>query len=326
MRVVKILAACGALLVLAGSPSPSAAADCASAPGDVDGDGLCDAHDPCEYGFALREGSLSLRRLGPPAGDDAVRVKGIMPLPERMVPDPSASGIRIVVLDGSWGENDVVLDVAAAPGPGWRVIVPGRSWSYRASDPASTGITRAVVKEIAPNAAFALPRQYAVVIDARRGTYGVTSDRESHVLSVAFAADGTTDVCAERAFYPWLITQPPLEPALAEPWAPRCRFRHGERTLACTSGPRVGPCRVSLPSDHVICDAQNAAAAEERNRAATGSYLSGPCSALPGFVPSPDVSCTVVAGADDFQLVTHHAGTASTCEWRARTTPSLACF
>src|SRR5688572_9469487 len=199
MRVVKILAACGALLVLAGSPSPSAAADCASAPGDVDGDGLCDAHDPCEYGFALREGSLSLRRLGPPAGDDAVRVKGIMPLPERMVPDPSASGIRIVVLDGSWGENDVVLDVAAAPGPGWRVIVPGRSWSYRASDPASTGITRAVVKEIAPNAAFALPRQYAVVIDARRGTYGVTSDRESHVLSVAFAADGTTDVCAERA-------------------------------------------------------------------------------------------------------------------------------
>ena len=322
-----------ALLVLAGLPAYGRAADCSAGPGDVDGDDLCDAHDPCTGSFGagirLRDVSMTLRKLGGRAMDDTVRFRAIVPLGAGVALDPSVTGLRLTVFDDAWTSDDLVLDVAAPGGAGWIGNAGGRSWTYRATDPATSGIKRAVVKEVDANPAYLRPRALSIVLDARRGTYDGTSDLESHIVTLAFAGTGTADVCAELAFYPWLFTGlPGVEPWEALSWQPSCKFRSNGRTLECTTGPKVGPCRVSTPADMMICDAQNAAGAQEQYRNDTGAYYTGPCAALPGFVSSPDVTCSTSGSDSGFTVSTNHVDMAQwqECTWNSQGTPNLSCF
>jgi hypothetical protein len=257
-----------------------------------------------------------------------VSARGIVALPEWQTTDPAATGLRLIVLDGGWQSDDVMLDLAARPGPEWIAGASGKSWTYRAAGSDVSQIKRAVVKEIAPNLAYVAPRQYAILIDARRGTYDSTSDLESHFVMLAFAATGTTDQCAVRPFYPWLFTGiPGVDPYEAADWMPACKFRSNGRSLDCTSGPRVGPCRVSMPNDLLLCDVQNAAAAQPQYRDATGSYYDGPCEGLPGFIPSPGVTCTARGTADAFTIETYSADATylSGCIWSSIANPNLVC-
>jgi hypothetical protein len=313
-------------------PGATLGADCSSAPGDADGDGVCDAHDPCfsMNGYELREPVLKLRRLGEPAVNDGLRLRAILALPEHVTIDPAATGLRILLLDNAWQSDDVMLDLVAAPGAEWTAGASGTTWTYRAAAGWTSDIKRAVIKEIAPNPAYVVPKQYALSIDARRGTYGSTSDLESHFLMIAFAAEGVTDQCAVRPFYPWLFTNVPGggEDYEAFDWMPACKFRSNGRSLDCTSGPRVGPCRVSLPNDMLLCDVQNAAAAQPQYRTATGSYYDGPCEGLPGFAGSPGVTCTATGNAEGFSIYTHSpdATYVGGCTWQSGDPPTLTCF
>lgn len=285
---------------------------------------------PCNLnGYALREPVVKVNRLGAPSGDESLRFKAVLALPESASFDPATTGLRLIMLDNLWGSDDVVLDVAAPSGSAWRTSATG-TWAYRATARGTSGITRAVVKRIAPNLAYVVSKQYSVAIEARRGSYASTSDLESHFLMLAFAATGPTQECAVRPFYPWLLIDAPGggEPYEAAEWMPACKFRGDGRTLECTSGPRVGPCRVSTPNDLLLCDVQNAAAAEERYRADTGSYYDGPCEGLPGFRPSPDVTCTANATPDGFSIHTTSpkATYLSGCTWDSGPSDNLACL
>jgi hypothetical protein len=330
MRFVKPMTL--ALALLAVAPVRTPAADCSAAPGDADGDGICDAVDPCDgfgTGWRLRESEITLRKLGARPNDDTLRFRAVVPLPASATIDPAATGLRLTLLDNAWTSDDLVLDVAAPGGTDWVVRGNGRSWSYRSSDVGTSGIKRATVKEIEANPAYVLPRSLLVQIDARRGNYEPTSDLESHYATLAFAATGTAEVCAERPFYPWLLTGlPGVEPWEAYPWQPSCKFRSNGRTLECTSGPQVGPCRVSAPGDMMVCDAENAASAQERYWIANGTYYSGTCDGLAGFAPSPDVTCTTSGDAVAFSVSTSHVDIATwqSCTWSNQTAPNLTCF
>jgi len=330
MRFVKPMTLALALLVVA--PVRTYAADCSAAPGDTDGDGICDAVDPCEgfgTGWRLRETQLTLRKLGGRPNDDTLHFRAIVALPAWVTIDPAATGLRLTLLDNAWTSDDLVLDVAAPGGADWVVGGNGRSWTYRASDVGTSAIKRATVREIEANPAYVAPRALLVQIDARRGTYDSTSDLESHYGTLAFAGSGTAEVCAEIPLYPWLLTGVPgAEPWEAQPWQPSCKFRSNLRTLECASGPQVGPCRVSGAGDMMACDAENAAAAQEQYRIANGTYYSGACDGLPGFAPSPNVSCTTSGDAIAFSASTSHVDPAIwySCTWNSSTTPNLACW
>ena len=283
---------------------------------------------PCNLnGYELREPEMKLHRLGPPAGDDTMRFKAVLALPDSASFDPRVTGLRLVVLDNLWGSDDVVLDLAAPPA-GWRMSATTGTWSFRGAR-GTSAVGRAVVKRIVSNPAYVVTRQYSVVIDARRGTYASTSDLESHFVVLAFAASGPTTDCAVRGFYPWMfVNSPPGTPPYeAEEWMPTCKFRSDGRTLECRSALRVGPCRVSMPNDLLLCDVQNAAAAEEQYRVATGAYYSGPCAEMPGFRPSPDVVCTATASEDGFVVHTTspNATWLSGCVWDGKSRASLVC-
>jgi hypothetical protein len=329
MRLVKVLTL--GLALLAVGPVRARAADCSEAPEDSDGDGICDAVDPCEglgTGWRLRETALTLRKLGRRPNDDTLRFRAIVPLGAQETIDPATTGLRLTVLDNAWTSDDLVLDVAAPGGADWIVNSGGRSWSYRSSDVGTSAVKRATVREIESNPAYVVPRALLVTIDARRGNYDATSDLESHYVTLAFAGSGTAEVCAERPFYPWLLTGlPGVEPWEAEPWQPSCKFRSNGRTLECTTGPQVGPCRVSAPGDLMVCDATNAAAAQGQYWIANGSYYTGPCGGLPGFASSPEVTCTTSGEATAFTVSTAHVDPATwtTCTWSNQQTPNLTC-
>ncbi len=287
------------------------------------------AEVPCNLnGYALREPLLKLHHVGAPAGGESLRFKAVLALPESASFDPAITGLRLIVLDNLWGSDDVVLDVAAPSGSEWRTNATG-TWTYRATARGTRGITRAVVKRIAHNLAYVAPQQYGVAIEARRGSYASTSDLESHFVMLAFAATGPTQDCAVHPFYPWLFVDVPGGggPYEAAEWMPACKFRGDGRTLDCTSGPRSGPCRVSMPNDLLLCDVQNAAAAEEQYRAETGSYYDGACEGLPGFRSSPGVTCTAHATPDGFSIHTTSpdATYLSGCTWDSGPSDNLAC-
>jgi hypothetical protein len=322
-----------ALLVLASLPAQSRAADCSAGPGDLDGDGVCDAHDPCAgfggAGIRMRDVSMTLRKLGGRPTDDTLRFRGVIPLGAGVNLDPSVTGLRLTVLDNAWTSDDLMLDVAAPGGPGWTANAGGRSWTFRSTDPTTDGIKRALVKEVDANPAYVRPRALSVTLDARRGTYDGTSDLESHFVTLAFAGSGTADVCAELPFYPWLFTGlPGVDPWEALPWQPSCKFRGNGRTLECATGPKVGPCRVSIPGDMMICDAQNAAGAQEQYRNDTGAYYTGSCAGLPGFVGSPNVTCNTAGSDTTFTVSTFHVDPSPwfECDWNSQGTPNLTCF
>ncbi len=112
-----------------------------------------------EYGLGLdpcggMDGvQLALSKLGPPAGDDKLRLQGTFQLPTSIgsLNPPSVYGIRLVVDDVA----DALIDVILPPGPydpnlrsGWKVNGSGTTWTYinKTALPPG-GIVKAVVKD-----------------------------------------------------------------------------------------------------------------------------------------------------------------------------------
>ena len=313
-------ATCAVLLcaVLAAAPR-DAGAQCA----DVDADGLCDGDDPCLSTVpapfdAIKEPVLTLYGLGDSIGRERFQLKGTLLVPDVPAIDPGANGIRVVLRE--WFVAGAPLFDAVVPsGAGWSSR-PGGQWAYRDPTGQAGGVTRVTIRPVPapPVPAYTHPRAaYAIVVEARAAGLALVGVLGATVGLDAASLNGHQ--CGDALFADVL------------PW--RCTPRGSGRTARCGGARRAGPCRVSDPNDMVVCDALGAAAAEEAYFAGNGSYFAGACANLPGFVPTPGVTCmtALAAGLDGspgVEIATLHPQAYWSCTWfsdPAAGNPKLSC-
>jgi hypothetical protein len=118
---------------------------------DGDGDGLCDAVDPCTNGVAFITAQVKLGRQTTPPGDDTLAWKGQLALPYPFMPplDPSVHGVRLVLAHATSTVLDVAIPgglVAGSPAVGWRNL-NGVRWLYVDKNPIpGGGISKILIK------------------------------------------------------------------------------------------------------------------------------------------------------------------------------------
>jgi hypothetical protein len=100
---------------------------------DTDGDGTCNADEPCTGGVALVKPKLQLKKLNTPTGDDGLVFGGQMTMATSPAIDPVTKGARILVADA----GGTVANVAIPPGladpvtkVGWKPNKSGTAWKY----------------------------------------------------------------------------------------------------------------------------------------------------------------------------------------------------
>jgi len=108
-------------LVLDGAASGADAKQIVAICRDGDGDGVCDADDPCT-GAVIAKAKLALGKLAPPAGDDTLAFKGRMTVPTSPALDPVTTGVRVLV--------DGVLDTTIPGG----AFDPGTKTGWKAKN------------------------------------------------------------------------------------------------------------------------------------------------------------------------------------------------
>jgi hypothetical protein len=269
--------------------SPSVAVSACS---DADGDGVCDAIDPCFSVdlFAIREPALTVGRLDTPPGDDTLRFSGTLSVPATPAIDPTADGIRFG-LHHFFGDPVAVVSVPG--GIGWAHDAHGTEWVYRDRTGQAGGVTRVVVKQVDPIVVVpsVVPRAtFAFLLEAHGGAFPLTA-ADSLYVTFAMGAAGDQLQCGDTTFVPG---------------AQRTCVAKSARTLECSSGPRVGPCHASDPNDLVECDVDDAVAAQVRYFARHHTYFSGDCHDLPTFVASPGVACVTTGTTSDFSITASH--------------------
>ena len=121
---------------------------------DADGNGVCNADEPCTGGVALVKPKLQLKKLDTPVGDDGLAFSGQMTVPTSPAIDPVTKGARLVVADAS----GTIADVSIPPGLvdpvtkiGWKPNKSGTSFKY-ANKAGLAGITSVSVKTTAEDA------------------------------------------------------------------------------------------------------------------------------------------------------------------------------
>jgi hypothetical protein len=90
---------------------------------DGDGDGTCNADEPCVGGTAIAGAKLILKKQGTPAGDDSLKLSGLMAVPGTPAIDPATNGVRLVIEDA----GGTVAFAVIPGGAGWKVPAPSGS-------------------------------------------------------------------------------------------------------------------------------------------------------------------------------------------------------
>jgi len=334
-----VLAACGDDVVDPGEDCDHGAANgadnCCSTSCrlvDRDWDGICDAIDPCDGnagGVSIKDSRLAISRLSTPPGDDVLRFTGTITVWNDPPIDPSVSGVRLLMFTPPFDPHGVpVAEVVVPAGAQWR---QGRSgtWRYRGAADEASGITRVDVRLSAP--LYPSPHLTKVTfrVAGRRGSFPVTPDMvtsfippgglpQGSALQVTFAlappGTSTSRQCGD-------VYYTTLRPT-------NCRFNVSEDQVACSGPPPVGPCHLGDANDLVLCDLLNAADAETRYFADHATYLSGPCSILPGFVGSPGVTCTAyTSGTQAWVSTSNPSATYLGCTWSSDpgANPAIVC-
>jgi cysteine-rich repeat protein len=161
---------------------------------DADADGIGDACDPCVTVGGLHAiliPKLELTKLGPPAGNDHVRMKGVAIVPDPSTLDPSAQGLRLLVRDGA---GTIVMDTRLPPGAfdagtrvGWQDTRTRGGFGWRGAG---------AVSRLALKAGIGGIRFVAL---GRAGTFGVPAAAPV-TLTLVFEPDVAGGRCAEVAF------------------------------------------------------------------------------------------------------------------------------
>lgn len=165
---------------------------------DSDGDGICDAADPCTNPAALTiiKSKLKISKLGGDPADEMITIQGQLTVPTMPSLDLLTNGFRIRVAGAS---GAAIVDASFAPGPydtdtgtGWKVKSAGTKWSYACDKsvvklgvthkPAGSGSLR--FKVTAKERSLAVP----------------ASELPLTVTVVVDAPTAETNQCAERAF------------------------------------------------------------------------------------------------------------------------------
>ena len=294
---------------------------------DRDGDGLCDALDSCDLGNGLRikETKLVARRLLSPPGDDTLRFSGTITVPARPAIDPSASGMRLTLYSQEWGPlgepalspTTLVFDVTLPPGTRWRRSASGTTFTYRDPRGEAAGITRAKIRLLPPLIPTPNLVKVTFAILGRHGDYAITpamvdfgihTGGGSMMISLALGdLSPTNQQCGQTIYFREVATH--------------CDFSASGDSVACMGPPPVGPCHLGDPDDLVFCDLLDAAHAEDQYFAEHGTYLTGPCTDLPSFVPSPGVGCSASASATSFVVTTWHPLALRSCTWIGNPAP-----
>jgi len=120
---------------------------------DADGDGLCNAIDPCTSGAPLERSLVKIGRQTTPPGDDTLAWKGELTLPFPFAPalDPITHGVRLVLAHATATVLDAIVPgglVAGTPSVGWKASGTTR-WIYvdKNLQPAA-GISKIVLQQV----------------------------------------------------------------------------------------------------------------------------------------------------------------------------------
>jgi len=157
---------------------------------DSDADGIGDACDVCTTvpGVTIDRAKIELARLGDPAGDEKLNIRGSAVIDPMPALNPIKTGLFVQLIDGL---GAISVDVTLPPGAidpvtksGWKDKSSGRAWRYRGGPTPIGGIQRVIVKAD-PNDAGVV----RFVVLGRNGTYG--SPGSSPVtLSLGFRGPG----------------------------------------------------------------------------------------------------------------------------------------
>lgn len=162
---------------------------------DRDGDGGCDADDPCTGGAVVTRPKLQLKKLDTPPGDDKLVFTGQITIPSVPVLDPAAGGARLAIA----GASGVLADVTIPPGvvdpvtkAGWKLNGQRTTWTYK-NRAGVAGITRVVVKTTPKVAGLV---RFAV--SAKWGSFPAT--RTSLPLTAVFSLNSAAGQCGTADF------------------------------------------------------------------------------------------------------------------------------
>jgi hypothetical protein len=180
---------------------------------DADGDGQCDAVDPCTDpggGQRLVAGAkLAFKHVDvdPTVGDDGLSLSGAFDLPaSHAFADihVDVTGARIVV---AAADGSVRLDLAVPGGVyggkgtrGWKRATNGKSWTYQ--DKTGEPLGGIVKVQIADKSSASLPRRTKLAVTGKAGLYPVTTADVPLAVSVTLGteADAAGGLCAEAAY------------------------------------------------------------------------------------------------------------------------------
>ncbi len=188
---------------------------------DRDGNGLCDADQPCTGPATVRKPQLMISKLTRPRGRQTLRFTGAMQLRVPFSPplDPVAKGVRILVSDAA----GTFLDAAIAGGrydrstkTGWKTNRSSTAWTYRNAKGRVSSIVTVTIKT-APKA----PGLLKFEVRGRNGNYRV--ERASLPVTATMVIDAPHAISGQCAAV--VFSGPPPAPA--------CAFHRGGKTLHC---------------------------------------------------------------------------------------------
>lgn len=266
---------------------------------DGDHDGICDAQDPCVGSSPLlTDVALTVKGFATAAPDDTFRLTAML-APGGPV-DLASTGFSVVLSNQWWGS---FAHAAIPSGPVWRPR-PRGGWSYHDATGSIGGITNVTMKARGEGT-------LALRVEGRRRDYTPSTEVRPVRVTVALAAAAASPAqCGETTLS-----------------LPRCTFTQAGNTLRCEPPAPQRRCPTDLDGA-IVCNAKNAAAAEDMYFTVHGEYYSGECGGLPGFTLSADVHCLAVGVVSQYTIVTVSSLSSLVCIYSSNPhsgDPSLIC-
>jgi uncharacterized delta-60 repeat protein len=171
---------------------------------DSDGDGLCDAIDPCTGPAIAHDARVILGGYGTPTGDDSLAVLGTFVVTTSPAPDPRADGLRVLVQQAFGDLLDVTVPGGAyerSTRTGWSMRTRGTLTIWRFRTPLLYGAVNSAVVKVGPTEAKVVVRGSRAAFASGtlelplRATIVLAPPRAATGRCGALTFTGATDTC-----------------------------------------------------------------------------------------------------------------------------------